>query len=337
MKQALIREARAQILEGAVSNDRHSVTTRCLDLTQKGVAPAHVITEILASVQVEVGWLWQTNRLSVSQEHTATGVVDHALAAVALDCRTRPSGAKAVVACAEDNWHSLGARMAAELLTLQGWTVTFLGAATAADQLDQFLRNTNADLVAISCALPTQFEGVRRQARVAADHGVAVAISGSAVTNEARAIALGATRMAVDATLTAFRPTGASSRSDDTWLDTEERAGIRSALSAERSTFVERATLALANVIGDDSRVSQRVHEDCQSIVSFADAAMVIGDPTVFSDFVEWMQVVFTSRDVSATLVQRYLDAIRSATPASLGPLNELIDHGLEGLDRLGR
>jgi methanogenic corrinoid protein MtbC1 len=44
-----------------------------------------------------------------------------------------------VVTCAEGEWHSLPARMVAEVLRLHGWQVTFLGASTPADHLRRLL------------------------------------------------------------------------------------------------------------------------------------------------------------------------------------------------------
>ena len=86
--------------------------------------------KLLAEVQQAVGDLWQQNELTVADEHAATAVVDLALAAACLEAERRPHalGGTVVVACAEEEWHVMPARMFAEQLTAAGWDVVFLGA-----------------------------------------------------------------------------------------------------------------------------------------------------------------------------------------------------------------
>ena len=71
------------------------------------------------------------------------------------DMEPRPSlGARAVVTPVEDDQHFIGARMVADFLAMDGWDVDFLGSGTPAADLAQFVRNRDADLLALSVTLP---------------------------------------------------------------------------------------------------------------------------------------------------------------------------------------
>ena len=76
----------------------------------------------------QVGQLWQSALWSVIDEHIATGVAETALSAAAVVDRRAPTRGHVVVACVEGDWHSLPARMVAEVLESEGWSVRFLGA-----------------------------------------------------------------------------------------------------------------------------------------------------------------------------------------------------------------
>ena len=59
-----------------------------------------------------------------------TAITDAVLAALAWRIEAAEDQGHLVVTCAEGEWHSLPARMAAEVLQTHGWLVTFLGAST---------------------------------------------------------------------------------------------------------------------------------------------------------------------------------------------------------------
>jgi methanogenic corrinoid protein MtbC1 len=109
----------------------------------------------LARVQDEVGEAWLRNEISVAQEHRATGLAQLALSLLAPHTAgapgPRPRG-RAVVACAEGDWHAVGPRIAADLLELEGYEVEYLGANTPASELLRACRAVQPVLVGIGVA-----------------------------------------------------------------------------------------------------------------------------------------------------------------------------------------
>src|SRR4028119_1449022 len=113
------------------------------------------VIALLAGVQHEVGVRWHNLTWSVADEHAATATIDYAFAAAALSMpRIDATAGAIVVACAEEEWHVLPARMLTEQLRTRGWDVIFLGGSVPADHLRTFITRRPPVAAAISCSIP---------------------------------------------------------------------------------------------------------------------------------------------------------------------------------------
>jgi methanogenic corrinoid protein MtbC1 len=65
-----------------------------------------------------------------------------------------------VVTTVSEEFHELGAWMVADLLALDGWEVSYLGANTPAEDLLDMLCNRKPDLLALSSAMPFNLDRV---------------------------------------------------------------------------------------------------------------------------------------------------------------------------------
>ena len=131
-------------------------------MVETGARTEELILELLAPAEREVGARWARREWNVAQEHAATAVVDAILAMLTLDEDVAPSAGRVVIACVEGEWHSLPARMAAELLRIRGWDVVFLGPSVPADDLGDHVRHLAPDLVGLSCSVPLFLKGAQR-------------------------------------------------------------------------------------------------------------------------------------------------------------------------------
>jgi len=180
-------------LSEAVAGHGHEGVRLALDLLDNGTPADHVIVDLLAAAQREVGERWLCNEWSVADEHLATAVSQKALDAVAGSVVPAPARGDVVVACAEGDWHSLPAQMFAERLHLRGFAVSFLGASTPVDHVESLLDRHPCDALAVSCNVPLFFDGVVRLAAAAHRQGVPVIAGGRALGgDEQRAAHLGA-------------------------------------------------------------------------------------------------------------------------------------------------
>lgn len=286
--------------------------------------------KLLAEVQQAVGDLWQQNELTVADEHAATAVVDLALAAACLEAERRPHapGGTVVVACAEEEWHVMPARMFAEQLTAAGWDVVFLGASTPAEHLQRFVAAEPPAAVAVSCTVPLYLHGARRA--IAASHaaGVPVLAGGAAfgtAPNRAAAIGADAWASTLDgavATLSRWvsnRPPLAAPLVDD---------APALAAGAERPMIVERAMSALASryppLADYTSGQLARTREDLDYILRFAEASLLTGDDSIITSFASWLKSVLAARGLPDGIL-----------PLGIGVLQECLPEGLNQVDRL--
>jgi MerR family transcriptional regulator, light-induced transcriptional regulator len=137
-----------------------------------GVPIASLYARVLTPAMHAVGEWWACGEIGVAEEHQVTGLVTRLVARIAetLADTPEPRGT-VVVACAEGELHDLGARMLADLFTLRGWHVRFLGANVPVASLELHLRERPADLVLLSvsgrdylaaaCRAAEMIEGLR--------------------------------------------------------------------------------------------------------------------------------------------------------------------------------
>jgi methanogenic corrinoid protein MtbC1 len=128
--------------------------------------PSEVRTHVIRAAQAEIGRLWQTNAITIAQEHMATAISHLALAALFEKYRPRaPNGHTVVVACVEGELHEFPARLVADELDVAGFEVRFLGASVPTDHLLTFIAREEPDLVVLSATLALHADAVRSTVR----------------------------------------------------------------------------------------------------------------------------------------------------------------------------
>ena len=105
----------------------------CSDLIQKGMS--------------EIGSLWYENKVSVQQEHFASGLAMRRLDAL-LSAAPAPTRSEIIlVGCPADEWHTFTPLLISLLLRRRGYKVIYLGANVPADRFTETAKVTKADLV----------------------------------------------------------------------------------------------------------------------------------------------------------------------------------------------
>lgn len=113
----------------ALRGDRQAATGIALEVLRGGHTVEALYTQVFETSQYAVGALWQTNRISVVDEHVATAVTQYVMARVfdAVTLPSTPMRGMAVIAGVEGELHQIGANMVADILAADGWDVQFLG------------------------------------------------------------------------------------------------------------------------------------------------------------------------------------------------------------------
>jgi methanogenic corrinoid protein MtbC1 len=127
-----------------------------------GASLATVNVRLIQIAMYDIGLLWQSNRISVAQEHLATAVSQSVMANAFAGARfAAPLGRTAVFANVEGNHHALGLRMISDAFETAGWTARFLGADVPQPSLFSLVDAERPDLLGLSVSMPQQLEMAR--------------------------------------------------------------------------------------------------------------------------------------------------------------------------------
>lgn len=326
-------------VEDAVGGKRRSAIRTTLDMFDSGVTQDRVIVELLAAAQREVGERWHRNQLTIADEHIATGVSAAALDALATEVRPLAGDGLTVVVCAEGDWHSLAAQMFGESLRGFGVGVIVVGASTPAPYVAELLIRCHADSLAISCSLPIFLPGAIRLIDTAHLQGIPVIAGGRAFgTDGRRAMHLGADGWALTAQdaaaiLQRWRlerpaiPVAPASPDPSALAMLEQAAEIaQNALAGLAARFPPMADYS------DEQLTHTR--EDLVFTVQFLAAAMLAGDDTVFTEYVDWLQRLLANRGVPETALRAGLDALAAVLPGVSPEAVRLLELGSRTLSQ---
>ena len=154
----------AMLADALIAGDgaaAEQVVQRALD---GGISGVDVLAGVVAPAMREIGASWERGRLSVGQEHLASGICEGLLAVVypSLLAGAATPGPEILVAAAEGERHLLGLRMVADVIEGSGWTVSFLGADLPAAELAALVRARRPAAVALGATRASVRPAVQR-------------------------------------------------------------------------------------------------------------------------------------------------------------------------------
>jgi len=121
-----------------------------------------------------IGELWQTNQVSVAQEHLVTAIIERQMGELHPLFKPREVKARTLVIGAVDKEnHRMGARMVADFFEQDGWTVHYLGAAVPTATFLAMAREMKADLIGLSSEMIFHLPAITEFVRQAGSFGLA--------------------------------------------------------------------------------------------------------------------------------------------------------------------
>lgn len=309
--------AAAELLDLAADGRPRPAIAYVLNLLAGGMAVDELITEVLAPVQLEVGLRWGANLWSVADEHAATAVIDGVLGALALNAPVPDAHrGRVLVACAEGEYHTMPARMGAELLRGEGWEVTFLGASLPATDLQRYAGATQPDVVVISCTVPLFLPGARRCFASVTELGLPSVAAGAAF-DDARARRVGASGLiGPTASLTTAldemqKPPPPTTPAPPEALALEQAGEDlqRSCLSVMAERMPQLADYSPAQLAS--------TRTDVGYILGYLAASIDVGDDEIFRAFTAWLRHVHEMRGVPPFVLDQSLDIIGEVVAAA--------------------
>lgn len=263
-----------------------------LDLFDGGMPVGGITRDVLVPAQVRVGELWQLGEWSVADEHAATAVTESAVLALEHASRPHPLSHQRhiVFACAEGEWHTLPARMAAVVAANCGTRVTVLGPSLSADQLGLRLSAGDVDLLALSCTVAANMLGAARCIAAAHEQNVPVLAGGRAFAHSPRrAQAVGADGWSDDpAALRGPTPAQAGRAVEPTM----EVLALDAVDPAVVALVFDRMVAAIPPLDSVTSGQRASACEQIRLMSRYAAAALLTGDPSIVEELLRWLCVL---------------------------------------------
>ncbi|MDQ0795776.1 B12-binding domain-containing protein [Streptomyces sp. B1I3] len=308
-----------------IERNEHAAAQVVFTALDDGIDAEAVLLDVIAPVQARVGSEWAANRLGVAQEHAASAIAERIIAALAHHpaVRVTPRLGRVTVACVDQEWHVLPARLLAEVLTLRGWQVDFLGAQVPTPQLVAHLHSNGADVVALSSSLPARLPTAHAAITACQAAGVPVLAGGAAFGPDGRyARRLGADAWAPDARSAARRiadripvPVPAAGRQQIDDLphlgDQEYTLVVRSRPQLVRAVLTQLESRFPAAAAYTE-RQREHTAQDIAHIVEYLGVALYMDDGELFTGFLAWTAGILEARRVPAASLPPVLDVLET-------------------------
>jgi methanogenic corrinoid protein MtbC1 len=172
-------------LQAIITGQRHAAVQIAKEALRSGLSLRDLYIDVFQPALYEVGARWESNRLSVAQEHIATAITQYVMAQIyeAPDVRTSGGRGRIVLTGVEGELHSVGAVMVGDLLETSGFDVRFLGTNLPTESILGVIKEVAPSHVGISATMSFNIGAVRqliRAVRAEFSDRVAIVVGGAA-------------------------------------------------------------------------------------------------------------------------------------------------------------
>ncbi|NCD41365.1 MAG: cobalamin-binding protein [Bacteroidia bacterium] len=141
-------------LEALLKSDKQGAQEVILSLLNQGESVTDIYEHIIKPALYRVGELWESNIITVAQEHIATAITEAIMNQMLAFMITESTGNKTILlGCVENEYHQVGIKMVADLFEVQGWDTHFLGSNTPLNDLIQYAKKINPAVFALSASI----------------------------------------------------------------------------------------------------------------------------------------------------------------------------------------
>ncbi len=141
-------------LGSVLGGDRHGAMQIVHNALEDGTSVRDIYQHVFERTQLELGRLWQMNRITVAQEHYATAVTQMVMSQLyPRFFQNEKNGFTLVAACVGGELHEIGMRMVADFFEMEQWDTHYLGASTPADSIVEMTTERDADVLALSATM----------------------------------------------------------------------------------------------------------------------------------------------------------------------------------------
>ena len=146
---------RRLFVQALLAGQRQAALNIALEALRNGAAVQDLYADVFQDALYEVGRLWETNAITVAQEHMATAVTQYVMAHVFGSIHSpSPSRGVAVMTGVPGELHHVGALMVSDMLETHGWRVQFLGSNLPIAAILAAITDARPQLLGISITMP---------------------------------------------------------------------------------------------------------------------------------------------------------------------------------------
>ena len=149
-----LQELARSYLDHLLRGERQSASQMILNAAEHHVSIKNLYLYVFQASQREIGRLWQTNQISVAQEHYCTAATQLIMSQLYPYIFAGPKkGLRLVATCVSGELHEIGARMVADFFELDGWDTYFLGANIPVETIVRTVEERQPHILAISATM----------------------------------------------------------------------------------------------------------------------------------------------------------------------------------------
>jgi methanogenic corrinoid protein MtbC1 len=153
-KRKMLSDLLSEYMSALKSFQREKAIEMVLEASDGGVSVREIYLWVLQPCQIEVGNLWETNSITVMEEHYFSAVTQYLMSMLYPRIQRKPHGGKGMMMlCVGGELHEIGARMVADFLEMEGWNVDYFGANTPTSSIVEMLKMRMPDLLGISVTI----------------------------------------------------------------------------------------------------------------------------------------------------------------------------------------
>jgi len=141
-------------LKRLLAQDQSGATDLIFNAADVGIPISNLYMNVLQPTLHEVGRLWQTNRISISQEHYFTAATKTIMSQLYPYLIQRPSNGRRLIAtCIDGELHEIGIRMVCDVFTMNGWEAAYLGASIPVSEIVTLVAIEKPEILALSITI----------------------------------------------------------------------------------------------------------------------------------------------------------------------------------------
>ena len=185
MEKAELKRLQFKYLNSLLLADKHKAQLTVEEALEKEISVEMIYKEIFQESMIRVGELWNSNQISVDEEHYITNMTQNIMMQLWPHILETEKNGLSLVACTIGNeLHEMGARMLCDLMEYKGWKSIYLGAAVPAENILTAIKKHKPELVVLSVTMPfylEQCEEAVRKIKANEEHNdVRIAVGGRA-------------------------------------------------------------------------------------------------------------------------------------------------------------